>query len=161
MKHLFEALWLIVAFVSISVIYYLIKSWLRRYRQKKELEYLRFRQKQDEIEYRRRQLLTSFNRLCDEELPWFEVCLGKQPQVRLQISKGPDKQTVIIETALFTMSEQEYKKLLEMGALSIRVLSDACQIEFKAKSFGFPQFIEQLLEFISGKKDLNSLEIKA
>jgi len=161
MKHLFETLWLIAAFVSISVIYYIIKNWLNRRRQKKELDYLRFRQKQDEIEYRRRQLLTSFNRLCEEEISWFEVCSGERPQVRLQISKGPGKQAVLIETALFAMSEQERRKLLEMGALSIRTVSDACQIEFKAKSFGFPQFIEQLLEFVSGKKDLNGLVIKA
>lgn len=161
MKHFFEALWLIVSFVSISVICYLIKSWLHNRRQIKELEYLKYRQEQDGIEYRRRQLLTSFNRLCEEKIRWFEVCLNERPQVRLQISKGPDKQTVVIETALFIMSEQERRKLLELGALSIRTMSDACQIDFKAKSFGFPQLIEQLFELISGNRNLDGLVIKA
>ncbi len=161
MKHLFEAIWLIAAFVSIVVIYYLIKNWLRGRQRKKEQEYFKFRQKQDEIEYRRRQLLTSFNRLCEEEIRWFEIGLNDYPQVRLQISKGPDKQLVVIETALFKMNEQERKKLLEKGALSIRTLSDSCQIEFRAGSFGFPQLVEQVIELITGNKDLKSLLIKA
>jgi len=161
MKHLFEALWLIAAFVSLSVVYYLIKGWLHRRRKIQKRQQERLQREIENRKWQRAQLLSYFDRLCREEIQWFEIRPHDQPHVSIQISKGPGKQNLLIETPVWDITEPQRKKLFRMGALSFRVVSDACQMEFKAESFGFAQFVEQLLQFLTGSKELKQFKLKA
>ncbi len=160
MKHLFEALWLIAGFVIMALVYYGIKSRVKSRRRKRLEEKRRYQQEVAKTKWRRAQISAAYQRLCRDEISWFEVRQSGQPQGRIQISRAPGKPVVLIEVPPFKLSEQDRKSLAELGAFSFRALPDAFQMEFKADAFGFDRLVERLMQVLCGKDVPLTLEIK-